>query len=1242
LSRVTLRENGGGPGRTSLSAHESYLQVEPGGVIEHAFAVMPSRGVEDASAAYLGTVLPSAAAARQLAELEKGPFKPVQAADVVATGAVDGRFGVQVEKDRSLILLSTCGTTYRVEPQRSTLIKVSDSNVRIFLNCRRVREEMLYPGTMKEARVEVNEPRRKRVTTVYALENRDKTEQGGCELEMSFEISDASKTLLMDARFKNLSKKEWPVSTLMLHFVSEGKRYYTPGPRVWFYEGEWRKVEGNLGWLYLPNAKGGLGVLPGVGIGEGSHMKKSFQLLGMDGYRVTPPGGMIRDRYAIFPASGVEDCMLGCLRTVVCMKLDRRAYLRGEAVRVVRLRVAKETAERAESARGRLVDSDGRVMSRWESPLDRIGEQQFKTDELRDGVYSVVVELLNGKGECVAGAVERLRMATEEDKKLVGEIAALEKRLTAATEAGAAGADALERAAGILEKVRLCREGRDYALAWRHARRLRVRLGDIESGRSGYFTDVAMRARQMKAGDGALVTVSWRAGSGAVKEAIEWAKNLGATELCFMGQPTQAELKQVRDAGLRTAALFGALAGDAEWAKEHPEQRQMAFYVSDDVKAELNEVTISVPGKRVGWSAMVDFEHAKQLWRVQDGTTGALIPAERWDATQEKGKGLVRITGTVPGHVYRVYYILTVRDFCDPVHEEFREHAIGKLEEYLKTLGGQLQTFFTDDTAYAWPGTVSKAYEWDSYHFGSSPKMQQEFEKATGIKFDPAMLVGKDIEQAPALPLELNSADNRPPSESYLAFRKFVQGVTNRWVRGVTDMCRRHGVGLWHYWGDAHVGVEPYLGGLEAGGISDIDKPCWGSEFCATIMRTLTDFPGPAKRRTRLCWLTIALNRPDPARDFLSWWREAKRALLFKMIDGLYWMPFEAVPAMSDAAMREDVLDSIKNINDDFLFMHGRLHGRQVFTHDLTLYVVNAWGKVYSWHPWPNRRGLPVFLENLTDLPIRVKFISLREIAKGIPQDADVLLNYGTPGSSWNGGYMWALPGVVENVRKFVADGGGFIGVGAPSHFEKGGRVWQLRDVLGVECAGEEPAVTEAHMTDAGKDHWIARSLPGRLEFHGGWTPRPVAGDLQRLFAAGDGGADKPAVCVRNIGKGRACYIGGYATTPEYYRLVRRAVFWCAGRERDLDRLCSNTPGVFTYLYPGIKTLVVYNSNDNRTKAEVKFDVSLLGLNGGARLVLRDAVSSKVVFSGTGSRLREGFELSLAPGAAAFLEAREK
>ena len=69
----------------------------------------------------------------------------------------------------------------------------------------------------------------------------------------------------------------------------------------------------------------------------------------------------------------------------------------------------------------------------------------------------------------------------------------------------------------------------------------------------------------------------------------------------------------------------------------------------------------------------------------------------------------------------------------------------------------------------------------------------------------------------------------------------------------------------------------------------------------------------------------------------------------------------------------------------------------------------------------------------------------------GIPEQIKVIINVGDAYTAFSGAENWIDEKVLTNIRRFVDQGGGFIGVGEPTAYQYQGRYFQLSDVLGVD-----------------------------------------------------------------------------------------------------------------------------------------------------------------------------------------------
>lgn len=281
-----------------------------------------------------------------------------------------------------------------------------------------------------------------------------------------------------------------------------------------------------------------------------------------------------------------------------------------------------------------------------------------------------------------------------------------------------------------------------------------------------------------------------------------------------------------------------------------------------------------------------------------------------------------------------------------------------------------------------------------------------------------------------------------------------------------------------------------------------------------------------------------------------------------------------------------------QRINEEFLLMYKYMHDQMIFTHDLNVYVINEWGRQYSWRPWRDP-----FLRHFTDIPVNMKWISLREIAEnGVPEDAAVLLNYGDRGSAWVGTESWRDPRLAANIRNFVKNGGGFLGCGSAADYQGKN---QLADVLGFEYV-PGPGGNTLNPTAAG-EAFLARSIPGSFSGEPFRCDRNILpAPTFTLLASADGkNPVRPLFGENRYGRGRSVYLSFQSNDPEYDDLIKRAIFRAAGREKELYRLYSGNPAIQPYAYPS-RNLVVLN-NDTRKKQEtlLQLDTAIYPALGG-------------------------------------------
>ncbi len=906
--------------------------------------------------------------------------------------------------------------------------------------------------------------------------------------------------------------------------------------------------------------------------------------------------------------------------------LTEEIYLPGE---MVALNLDAVTLPPTVAAvRVRVVDSAGREALARELPVAEASRPLIAAEKLGEGASQIEIAFVDVAGAEIASFKRTVNFAGARLAELQRRAGAIDAALVDAPP------ELIERslAEGLVAAARAAIERRDLEGAGGHLAAAERRVAQVVSGEAAYRHAIRrfVRARDDA---GVRITMSWDAADAG--GALPWAARIGANELVTSHRAVTREGLQLwRDAGYHTVMLSSAPIHTADRAR--PEQAQFGYWYMDMPPAASATATLKLVAPAWGGLGVSDFFPPARHWLVLDLETGEALPPERW--AYDPATKTVTIFGAREGQVFRVYYLNATTGIGDPLYEPFAQHGLAVLEEEVAPLEGVLETFWYDDLAYAWPGgNPQGGYDWESYTNAARPENQRAFTEETGIEFDPRWLV------MPPRTLDV------PPRPEYLAWMTWVQERIKQWMRRATDMVYEHGMRTWLYWGDCHVGIEPFLGSLEAGNVDEVDKPA-GDPVTA---RALMDFPGEVYRRLRVEWLHAHLvGRADAAEWLAGKWQRARRGLLMQPPSGLYWMPMPNVTSLADEALREDVVEEIAQISDEFRLMAGQLGGTRAWEGGLNLYVVHSWGRQYSWRPWGDR-----VLWHLTDLPVRVRFISFRDLLEaGVPDDADCLLLYGRPGTAWSGGYIWEDQRLAAAIRAFVHGGGGLIGLQAPSALEER---WALADVFGVTGADDFEAqgpgvaysgdewIDEAALAQA-RDQGsaalaLATAVPGLEQppviagMQATVTARSVTDDLTVAYAlVSDDGVLAPGMTVREVGQGRVVWLAGWSAEYGFSRLLRSAIFWAVGREAEAGVLdVTGGDDLFVYAYPDTRAVALLNAGDEVVEATVRCDRRILGVATDA--VVTDVVTGETL--GTAAQLAEGLTVIAIPHCVRLLQA---
>ncbi|BCU78049.1 1,3-beta-galactosyl-N-acetylhexosamine phosphorylase [Luteolibacter sp. LG18] len=639
---------------------------------------------------------------------------------------------------------------------------------------------------------------------------------------------------------------------------------------------------------------------------------------------------------------------------------------------------------------------------------------------------------------------------------------------------------------------------------------------------------------------------------------------------------------------------------DQEFVRAHPEFLIRKFLRSDPATA-VSDTLVLVP--MAGFDARkyrIDtLNDPATWWEVHDRTTGEKVPGPQWSF--DPAAGTVTLRDITPWHQYTVNFLvqqiwdstsmhnhLTNGWTCDPImsvdpwHPACYDHLMRWfdrwLEEHPATTVVRLTTL-----CYHFPidsGADGKTRYFDGQGYADTVSIPAllDFEAKHGYR-----PTSEDFVDA-----GYYRNTHRVPTVRQRQWMDHIHAFIVRFGRDLTDRIHRAGKKAAIFWGDHWIGMEPYLPGFQEMGIDIHINACEGG----VVARRCAEAPGPQVKELRfypyLFPDTFNDHGGQPLRDSQLFWANVRRGLLRGLVDRIGYGGY-----LSLAARFPAFVDHVADIAREFRTLLEVTGGTRSWRIPVKVAILNAWGACRSWIPMEGRDqkfAVPYsdnmfllarsyLLECLAGLPVDVAFLSFDDVlAHGIPGDVDVVINDGDTGTAQSGGDHWLQPAIVAAIRRFVHQGGGFIGVREPSACLANGRVFQLADVLGVDQeTGQSPGQRPVAEWSADPGHFILGGEPLELDFGTAQSHvAPVLHDTQ-VLATGPGG--HVLASARDCGQGRAVYFAGLPATLDNYRLLLRALVWAAHKEDALERWHSTHPHTDCAWYPETRRLVIVNNS---------------------------------------------------------------
>ena len=634
--------------------------------------------------------------------------------------------------------------------------------------------------------------------------------------------------------------------------------------------------------------------------------------------------------------------------------------------------------------------------------------------------------------------------------------------------------------------------------------------------------------------------------------------------------------QQLKDADAKIYSTYYTTRKDNAWAKANPDEVQQCYIMTGFYTAPGDTVTIPLmKGISPELMQVNTNDDITRWWEVMDRTTGQPVPPEQWSYAD----GSVTVQA-VPFHEYTVSFLAYL--IWDPVHmynattngwtnfehqitfdvrqPKTHRYSMDRLRKfiaehpYVNVI--RYTTFFHQFTLIFDELKREKFVDWYGYSASVSPYILNQFEQEVGYKFRPEYIIDQGY----------YNNQYRVPSKEFRDFQAFQRREVAKLAKEMVDITHACGCEAMMFLGDHWIGTEPFMPEFKTIGLDAVV----GSVGNGSTLRLISDIEGVKYTEGRFLpyfFPDTFHEGGDPVREAKENWVTARRAILRKPIDRIGYGGY-----LKLALQFPEFVDYVESVCNEFRELYENIK-------DTTPYcvkrvaVLNCWGKMRAWgchmvhHAlyYKQNYSYAGVIEMLSGAPFDVKFISFEDIKNDphLLDSLDVIINVGDADTAHTGGIWWEDPEISSAIRKFVWNGGGFIGVGDPSGHAYQGHILQLASVLGVE---EENGFTlnyDKYNWEEHPDHFILQDADRPIDFGEGKKNIYALEGTEVLVQRNK----EVQMAAHDFGKGRAVYISGVPYSFANSRTLYRAILWSAHSEEELHTWFSSNYNVEVHAY---------------------------------------------------------------------------